>query len=98
MHCMESGWPPALSAFSQASSGCRSASSQVPLPPDGWMKVDVKRTWVYRNLASCTQGLNVRAGLLGMIGASLMLCRCHTSFKVKLAVVVTVGAVVADRP
>lgn len=27
-----------------------------------------------------------------MIGASLMLCRCHTSFKVKLAVVVTVGA------
>ena len=62
------------------------------------MKVDVKGYWVYQNMACCTYGLHARAGLLGMIGASLMLCRCHTSFKIKLAVVVTVGALFADQP
>ena len=54
------------------------------------------------HIPACTCCLQVRvmyadraltllhAGILGMIGASLMLYRCHRSFKIKLAVVVTV--------
>ena len=40
----------------------------------------------------CVLTVVCSAGILGMIGASLMLCRCHRSFNMKLAVVVTVSA------
>ncbi|CAK0786229.1 hypothetical protein CVIRNUC_009442 [Coccomyxa viridis] len=39
--------------------------------------------------------LGFLTGILGMIGASLMLCRCHRSFNMKLAVVVTAAQALA---
>lgn len=60
-----------------------------PIPPDTWKQG--KDLYGVVQGSVTIHGLHLCAGFLGMVGASLMLCRCHTSFKVKLAVVVTVG-------